>query len=380
MKGIPDMIKVMNIITDTNIGGAGRLIIQCLKCFDRTKFDIVLVVPSQSALIPLIKNEGYRVIETEKGHDKSWEKGAVREYKKIIRAEKPDIVHTHSSFAGKLAAYLCGVKGRIYTRHCTFDMPRRLTTFPGKQINGLVNNTLATAIIAVAQSAVENLTETGVDPRKITVIANGVEPMRTLSVAERAEFRQSLGILPDEFVCLISARLEEYKGHSYLIDTAKYVRDMLGNEKKVRFIFMGDGTCRRGLEEKARDVGVDDIIIFTGFVDDVAPYCNIADLNLNCSWGTETASLALCEAMSLSLPSVVTDFGGNPYLITDGVNGLLVPKKDSASMADAIVRLIKDPVLLESLGKGAREEYEKKFTSQAMTEKLEALYEAQIKI
>ena len=68
MKGIPDMIKVMNIITDTNIGGAGRLIIQCLKCFDRTKFDIVLVVPSQSALIPLIKNEGYRVIETEKGH------------------------------------------------------------------------------------------------------------------------------------------------------------------------------------------------------------------------------------------------------------------------------------------------------------------------
>ena len=251
MKGIPDMIKVMNIITDTNIGGAGRLIIQCLKCFDRTKFDIVLVVPSQSALIPLIKNEGYRVIETEKGHDKSWEKGALREYKKIIRAEKPDIVHTHSSFAGKLAAYLCGVKGRIYTRHCTFDMPRRLTTFPGKQINGLVNNTLATAIIAVAQSAVENLTETGVDPRKITVIANGVEPMRTLSVAERAEFRKSIGITPDEFVCLISARLEEYKGHSYLIDTAKYVRDMLGNEKKVRFIFMGDGTCRRGLEEKA---------------------------------------------------------------------------------------------------------------------------------
>ena len=48
-------------------------------------------------------------------------------------------------------------------------------------------------------------------------------------------------------------------------------------------------------------------------------------------------------------------------------------------MADAIVRLIKDPILLESLGKGARGEYEKKFTSQAMTEKLEALYEAQIK-
>lgn len=369
------MIKVLNIVTDTNIGGAGRLLIQYLKCFDREKFDIAIAVPSGSALIPLIKEVGYRVIETEYGHDRSWEKGAVGEYRRIIRAEKPDIVHTHSSLAGKVAAWMCGVRGRIYTRHCAFEMPRRLTTFPGKQINGFINNTLSTSIVAVAQAAADNLTETGVSAKKITVIINGVEQMREISDAERAAFREKIGIGADEFVCLISARLEDYKGHSYLIDTAKEVRDSLGGDKKVRFIFMGDGSIRRELEEKVASVGVGDIVMFTGFVDDVAPYCNIMDLNINCSWGTETSSLALSEGFSLRKPAVVTDFGGNPYMVTDGVNGLVVPKKDSHAMAEAILKIIRDPELYARLSDGARSEYEAKFTSDAMTRKLEAIYE-----
>lgn len=369
------MIKVLNIVTDTNIGGAGRLLIQYLKNFDRSRFDIAVCVPSGSLLIPLIEAEGYRVIETEKGHDRSRERGAVKEYRRIIRREKPDVVHTHSAFSAKVAAWMCGVKGRIYTRHCAFEPSKRLTTFPGKQINGFINNTLSTSIVAVAQAAADNLTDTGVDPKKITVIINGVEPMRKTSEEERSELRRSLGIDADEIVCLISARLEVYKGHSYLIRTAKLVRSALSGEKKVRFIFMGDGSIRGELEEMAKAQGVDDIIIFTGFVDDVAPYCNIMDINLNCSFGTETSSLALSEGMSLSKPAVVTDFGGNPYMITDGVNGLVVPKKNSEAMAEAILRLIKDDELRLALGRGAREEYEKKFTASVMTKKLEEIYE-----
>ena len=303
------MIKVLNIITDTNIGGAGRILVQYLRCFDRERFEIVNAVPSGSALIPLIEAEGYSVIETKYGHDRSYERGAVGELRRIIRDVRPDIVHTHSSLAGKIAAYLCGVKSRIYTRHCVFDMPKRLTTFPGKQINGLVNNTLSTAIVAVANAAADNLTETGVNPDKITVIINGVEPMPERSERERVAFRSSLGIGEDEFVCLISARLEVYKGHSYLIDAAKIVKDT-GCGRPVRFILMGDGAERENLESRAAKLGVSDIVMFTGFVKNVADYYNIADLSLNCSWGTEASSLALAEGMSLGRPAVVTDFGG----------------------------------------------------------------------
>ncbi|MBQ6824192.1 MAG: glycosyltransferase [Clostridia bacterium] len=370
------MIKVLHIMTDATLGGAGRVLIQLLRCFDRERFEVVVAAPSGSALVPLIEEQGYRVIETEKGHDKTWEKGAVKEYKRIIRAEKPDIVHTHSSLAGKVAAYLCGVKSRIYTRHCVFDMPKKATTFPGKQINGLVNNTLATAVIAVAHAAKDNLTDTGVNPKKITVIINGVEPLPMLSDGEKQAFRQKLGIAEDEFVGLISARMEIYKGHSYLLETAKLLKD---RGKKIRLILMGDGSCRADLEQQAKDLGIEDMVLFTGFVTDVASFVNISDLSLNCSYGTEASSIALAEGMSLGKPAVVTDFGGNPYMITDGVNGLVVPQKDPQAMADAIARVMEEPGLYAELVKGTCKEYQEKFTARAMTAQVEALYEKQVR-
>ncbi len=367
------MIKVLTIMTDATLGGAGRVVLQTLQCLDRSRFEMIVAVPAGSALVSLVEELGYRVIETQKGHDRSWERGAVKEYKRIIRAEKPDIVHTHSSLAGKVAAWLLGVPVRIYTRHCVFEMPRRATTFPGKQISGLINNTLSTAVVAVAHVAKDNLLETGVDPRKITVITNGVEPMTALTDAEKKAFRRSIGIGEEEFVCLLSARLEIYKGHFYLLETAKMLQG-----KPVRFILMGDGSCREALEQKVAELGIEDMVRFTGFIMDVVPYCNICDVNLNCSCGTEAASIALAEGMSLAKPAVVTDSGGNPYMITDGVNGLVVPQRDPAAMAEAIARLMEDPALCARLSEGAAAEYRKKFTGQVMTAQLEKLYEEQV--
>ncbi len=372
------MIKVLNIMTDSNFGGAGRVLLHCLKCFDRSRFEVVVLVPKGGALVPLVKEEGYRVIETEHGHDRSWDPKALKEYCRIIKAEKPDIVHTHSAFSGKLAAWLCGVKSRIYTRHCVFDMPRKLTTFPGKQINGLINNTLSTSIVAVAHAAADNLTDTGVSPKKIQVIINGVEPLEALEESKKQEFRRSLGIGEDQFVCLISARLEVYKGHSYLMETVKELQKDPALYEKLQFIVMGTGACKEEVEQQAKDLGIADKVLFTGFTTDIVPYCNIMDLGLNCSYGTEASSMALAEGMSLGKPAVVTDFGGNPYMITDGLNGLVVPQKDPVAMAQAIAQVASDPALYEKLSQGAAAEYEQKFTAKAMTEQLEALYEKDV--
>ena len=73
---------------------------------------------------------------------------------------------------------------------------------------------------------------------------------------------------------------------------------------------------------------------------------------------------------------MATTYGGNPYMITEGVNGLLVPEKDAPAMADAVLRIMDDPELLKRLSDGARRLYREKFTARAMTEQLEALYEA----
>ena len=115
-------------------------------------------------------------------------------------------------------------------------------------------------------------------------------------------------------------------------------------------------------------------MVFTGFVTDVVPYYSIMDLSLNCSWGTEATSLALIEAMSLGLPAVVTSFGGNPGVIENGVNGFLVPEKDSAAMAEAILRIMNDGELYAKLSAGAKRRFGEKFTARAMTEQLENVY------
>lgn len=369
------MIKVLNIISDTNIGGAGRLLINYLKNFDRTKFDIAVVLPKGSDLKPLVLEVGYPVYETENGRDKSFDMKAVSEMRRIIRDFKPDIVHTHSAFSGKLAAFLSGVPSRFYTRHSAFPQPKKLTTFPGKQINGLINNTLATDIVAVAEAAKDNLTDTGVSAKKITVIINGVDEMRRTTSEDQAELKRSLGIGENTFVCGISARLEDYKGHSYLLPTVKAVAE---EHPDVVCLIIGGGTQEESLKKQAEELSISDKLRFTGFVDDVAPYYNIMDLNLNCSIGTETSSLALSEGMSLSVPAIATTYGGNPYMITDGVNGFLVPERDSLAMAEKILLLIRDRDLLKRLSRGAREMYELKFTASVMTRQLETLYEKSV--
>lgn len=364
-------IRVLHCISDSNIGGAGRLLLHLLRHFDKDIFEVTAVVPKESDLVPRIRDCGIPVIETEHGRDASHDRGGIGELCGIMRRVKPHIVHTHSSLDAKIAAYLCGVKCRIYTRHSVFDPPRKLTTFPGKQIAGLVNNTLATRIIAVAQAAADILTATGVKDEKITVILNGVEPLSASPEAECAALREKLGFTEGDFVCGISARMEPYKGHSYLVETAKAVCAL---RPEAKFLVMGTGTSYEETVQLAREAGLDGKMVFTGFVTDVVPYYSIMDLSLNCSWGTEATSLALIEAMSLGLPAVVTSFGGNPGVIEDGVNGFLVPEKDSAAMAEAIVRIMNDRELYEKLSAGAEKRFGEKFTARAMTAQLENVY------
>ena len=369
------MIKVLNILSDSNIGGAGRLLVNYLRNFDREKFDVAVVLPKDSDLKPCVEDTGFCVFEIEHGRDKSFDMKAVGEVMAVIRDWKPDVVHTHSSFYGKLAAFLCGTKSRFYTRHSAFPQPKRLTSFPGKQINGFINGILSTDIVAVAEAAKKNLTDTGVRDSKITVIINGVDEVRNTTDVEQKELKKTLGIGKETFVCGISARLEEYKGHRYLLEAAKIVSE---THPDTVYLIIGGGTCENELKELARTLGISDKVIFTGFVDDVAPYYNIMDLNINCSTGTETSSLALSEGFSLSVPAVASTYGGNPYMVTDGVNGFLVPERDPVALAKKINLLIEDRGLLERLSVGAREMYEKKFTAAVMTRQLEAMYEKSV--
>ncbi len=368
-------MKIIEVSSDTNIGGAGKCLLTLLKNFDYDKFDVKVILPKNSLLKPHIEELNVPVIEADGIADKSLDKGAIGELKQIFKEEKPDLVHTHASMSARIAARAAGAK-IVYTRHSVFPPSKKISKGIGKAINGAVNNYLADGIIAVAEAAKENLTDTGVSDKKITVILNGVDGLTPASALKKEKIKHDFGVKSGEKVIAIIARLNEVKGHEYFIDAAD---TLLKDGIKAKFFIAGTGDREEILKAKIKELGREKEIIMTGFITNVDELLNITDVQVNASFGTEATSLALLEGMSLGVPAVVSDFGGNPGVIKDGENGFVVPKQNAAAIAEKIKELLSDKKLYGRLSAGSREIFEKTFTAEAMTRQTEDLYIKTIK-
>jgi len=364
------MIKVVNVISDTNIGGAGKCLLAYLEYADTAAFDISVILPKNSLLKPLVEALGFTVFEIDAMSDKSLDFKAIRRLKKLFKQIKPDIVHSHASMSARIAARRAGVK-IVYTRHSVFEPPARISKGLGKAINGMVNNHYCDGIIAVAEAAKQNLIATGIKESKIEVILNGVEPLAKLSADEKTAVRKECGIAPEQRVISIVARLNVVKGHEYFIRAAKMV---LESGIDARFIIAGTGETEGRLKQLTLELGLEERIIFAGFVDDVTPVMNITDILVNASFGTEATSLALLEGMSIGIPAVVSDFGGNPGVITDGKNGLIFMQRNTQDMHRALMTLLNDDDILQEMKASAEEMFSERFTAEIYSANIENFY------
>ena len=362
--------KIIEVSTDTNIGGAGKCLIALLENFDYSKFAVKVILPPASLLKPHIELLGIEVIEVPGIAEKSLDIKSIYSLRKIFKAEKPDLVHTHASMSARIAARHAGAKV-VYTRHSVFPPPKYLTGFPGRQINGMFNNYYSDGIIAVAEAAKENLTDTGVDASKIRVILNGVAGLKPADEAEKKRIRERFAIPDGEKVISIVARLEDIKGHDYFIEAADM---LLRDGVKAKFMIAGTGSYESQLKAKVKRLGLEKDIIFTGFISDVDKLMSVTDVQVNASYGTEATSLALLEGMSIGVPAVVSDFGGNPGVIKNGENGFVVSKQNSAALKTAVKRLLDDKTLYNSMSERSREIFKNVFTAKAMTRNTENLY------
>lgn len=361
--------KVINVTSDHNIGGAGRCILAFLEHYDREKFDVSVVVPRGSELIPNIASTNTNIIEADGLENKSYSNKAVGELVKIFKKEKPDIVHTHASFSARIAARIAGIPV-VYTRHSVFPNSPRVTHGIGKLINGFANNITSDKIIAVAGAAMDNLTEAGVNAAKITVVKNGVKPVRKFSEEEITEVRKSYGIA-DEFVFAMIARVENIKGHDFFIDAAKNIIKDFDN---VKFMICGTGGYLDHVKARVENENLSDKVLVTGHIKDVTAVMNIIDVNVNASFGTEATSLSLLEGMSLGKPIIASDYGGNPELVISGVNGLMFESKNSLELEDRMRNLLSDKQLYKQLSDGAEKLYREKYTADINARNIEEIY------
>jgi glycosyltransferase involved in cell wall biosynthesis len=364
------MTKVLNIISDTNIGGAGRVLINYLKYYDKENFEVSVALPKGSDLITPLRELGASIYEVDGIADKSLDMASIKKLKELIRRVQPDIVHTHGSMSGRIAGRQCG-KLVIYTRHSAFPVKSYIKRGPGRLINKLVNEYYADRIIAVSPAAAENLTDGGISESKIDVMMNGVDPVARIGIEQCAVLRRKYDIEPNDFVVGILARIEDYKGHMDILDAVKSVSD---SGKKIKLIIAGTGNYEDQVRHKVTYLGLEKNVIFAGFVSDVAPILSILDVQLNASWGTETSSLSILEGFSMGVPAIVSDYGGNPCLVDNGVNGYIFKTRDADDMAMKISALIDNPALLQKMGMEAKRIYLERFTGERFAARIEEIY------
>jgi len=368
-----EKIRILHVLTDSNIGGAGRLLYNLAESIDKSRFEFIYVFPKGSALVKLFK--GAKIYTVSSGVDRSFDLGAIREIKAIITITQPHIIHTHSSLFARIGAKLAGFdEGRVvYTKHCVFELPRRIKYKAFRYLYRKLDDALAGHIIAVAESAKEELISYGIDERKIKVIINGVKSLPESTNEEKNRLKRKLGIDENSFIVGMSARLESYKGHKTLIKAAEILRRE--GIYDVVFLILGDGSYREELENYAESLNVSDCILFLGFRENVAEYVNLFDINVNCSTGTETSSLAISEGLSLGKPVLATNFGGNPNMVKNGETGYLFECNDEQALAEKIIYLKDNSITLKYMSDNARLDYSKRFSADIMAQEYEEFYQ-----
>ena len=363
------MIKVVEAISDSNIGGAGIVLLNRLRCIDKSKFSTTVILPRRSMLRKPLEEMGIKILEIGKG-ERSFSLLDLPALFLTVRKLSPDIINSHAWLTSRIAATLAGVKSRVYTRHCSFPVPRIYRHRTVCLLNRAFFSLTSDKAIAVAKVVKEDLVSMGLRPEDISLVVNGACPVRMLKKEEKDQLKKDLKIPQKARIVSIFARLEVYKDHRTFLNAAKILSD---TDKRYRFLVVGGGSLLGALKKYAEKLGISHFVRFTGFVEDVAPYMNVTDINVNCSVGTETSSLSLSEGMSLGIPAVASDYGGNPYMVRNGENGYLFEAGNAKALAEKILQL-EDSTLYKRLSLGAKARFDSELNAKAMAKKTEQIY------
>lgn len=356
-------IKVLQIVTRLNIGGSAFHTILLTAHLNPEIFGSKLVKGEEGKhegemndllrrkrVIPIFIPELTRELSLKQDLIAFWK------LYKLIRQERPDIVHTHLGKAGtlgRLAAKLAGASIIVHTFHGHFfhSYFGAMKTKAFIIIERLLA-LLTTQIVVVSQSPMEDiLCHKIAPPHKVVCIPLGLE-LDSFQDAEKkkGQLHAELGLSQDHKLVGIIARLVPVKGHTFLFEAARRIIPVF---PQVKFLIVGDGLLRKELENLAVQLGLKRNVIFCGFRKDLPKIYADLDVVVLTSLN-EGLPVAIIEGMAAAKPAVAFDVGGVKDLIQDNVTGILVPFGDVQKLANSITSLLKDPQECERLGQNAR--------------------------
>lgn len=299
---------------------------------------------------------GADFIDIKSKKDFSW----ISRLAEYINSYKPDIIFTHG-FNGAIIIlierFLKGIDIKtIFTYHGAYNAPTKIKKIIEPLYNFLsiwVYKHIGYKTISVAEYSRQYLLSKGVPDDKAVTVHNGIVDI-SLQKHEHEKF--------NVVKIMTASRIDAVKGLKYMLEAIAILKT---SDILFHYYMLGEGPKMDEMKAIASEKKLSGLVTFNGFQSNIPVWLDSADIFAIPSV-YENHSIAILEAMRAGKAIVATDVGGNGESITDGVEGLLVPARDSHALADALERLIKDKSLRDRLSKAARQRYEREFTEEAM--------------
>lgn len=380
-------INVLILASSLRIGGAEVVIQNLARTIDRRRFTVTVAHTKDAGQIGAeLQRAGIDIVDLRKESPLKSRAFAYLSFLglvALVRRRRVDVIHTHN-VDGLADAGLC----KLLVRHVKTVHTFHFGKYPGAR--WFLSSTDARAIrrrlmwmervfslltdrlIAVGDVQRKLLQATyGFRDQSIKTVWNGV--VSPPAAVERSRFRSQLDAEHSVVVGTIATLIEQ-KGLHDLLQVARIVKDAGGFGRSVKFVVVGEGGLRKELEARRAQLGLEDSVVFTGWMTDAARVALPAfDVLFQPSlW--EAMSVVVLEAMAEGRPVVATRVGENPRVIEHGVDGLLVDATDVHGMAAALGSLIQSETLRRQMGQAGRRKFEQHFTVDHMARAYEQVY------
>ena len=330
-----ERVRVLWLTKGLGPGGAERLLLSFAQLADHDRFDLhaAYLLPWKDHLVTPLTDAGVTVhcLDAPRPYDLRW----LRRLRALVRDLRIDVVHDHSPLVAaeaRLALRTLPAAARpalVTTEHNVWSSHQRLTRALNRATMGLDDH-----VFAVSEQVRDSMS-----PRRrvrAEVLIHGVDVAAIAARrSERAEARAEHGLTDDDYVVVTVANLRANKDYPTMLAAANRLVD---DGVPVTFLTAGQGPLADELPTLRDGLGLGDRFRFLGYQED--PIRVLAAGDVFClSSRYEGLPIALLEALAMGLPAVVTDVGGMPSVVRDGVEGRLVPASDPIALAGAIADL-----------------------------------------
>ena len=359
-------MRVINIIWKFGTGGIAKcfLTYATLGSADRDIDVVSVCIDPQGCTYdrkPLFA-VGAEIMSIKSGLDLSW----IGKLHKLIKRVSPDVIFCHGFNGPVVVTLVKAIYGLKLPMICSYHGLYYAPTPKKKCLEGVLNGLMlmlykyvAKRVIVVSDYSKRELEHRHIPTQKLVTVHNGIIDVapRTCSSADSA----------DRFRIGVVSRLDPFKGVDILIEALQKVQGK--TDVSVTLDVVGDGPMEQQLRQKVSELGLDQVVSFTGYQTNIPEWMGKWDMFCLPSF-FENHSISILEAMRGGKAIVTTRVGGNEESVTDGKEALIVPARDSDALSDAILRLVEDKELCRNLGKNARRRFLGEFTEEIMKKNL----------